>query len=103
MYVVNAVTGRNMEQFSEAREDLNNLVNNEDFENVPFLIICITADPSASEEELCTLLGLTNMTTGRGRVNLAGRNARPLEVFVAERLNRRKYLDAIRWLSQYIK
>ncbi|KAL0006151.1 hypothetical protein SO802_013712 [Lithocarpus litseifolius] len=98
VYVVNAC----MEQFSEARGELNDLLFDEDFKNVPFLIFCIAVDPHPpSSEELCTLLGLTNMTAGR--VNPTGTNARPLEVFVAERSNREQHHDAIKWLSQYIK
>ena len=98
MYVVNAC----MEQFSEARGELNDLLSDEDFINVPLLIFCETPEPSyPSEKELCSLLGLTDKTTGKGRVKLAGTNARPLEVFVAEPSNRKQHQDAIKWLSQY--
>jgi hypothetical protein len=46
------------------------------------------------------LLGLTNVTTGRGRVQLADANVgRPLEVFVAEQFNKWQYLEGIEWLS----
>lgn len=103
VYVVNADTS--MEQFSQAREDLHDLLSDEDFITVPFLIFCETPEPSyPSEKELCFLLGLTDKTTGKGRVKLqAGTNARPLEVFVAEPSNRKQHQDAIKWLSQYIK
>ena len=80
------------------------LLSDEDFINVPLLIFCETQEPSyPSEKELCFLLGLTGKTTGKGRVNLAGTNARPLEVFVANPSNRKQHQDAIKWLSQYIK
>ncbi|XP_050273832.1 GTP-binding protein SAR2-like isoform X3 [Quercus robur] len=104
VYVVNAAD-TSMEQFSEAREDLHDLLSDEDFINVPLLIFCETPEPSyPSEKELCFLLGLTDKTTGKGRVKLqAGTNARPLEVFVAEPSNRKQHQDAIKWLSQYIK
>ena len=103
MYVVNAAD-TSMEQFSEAREDLHDLLSDEDFINVPLLIFCETPEPSCpSEKELCSLLGLTDKTTGKGRVKLAGTNARPLQVFVAEASNRNQHQDAIKWLSQYIK
>ena len=97
MYVVNA----SMEEFSEARGELEKLLSDKDFENVPFLIFGIAEDRRPpSSEELCTHLGLTNMT---GRVRQASTNARPLEVFVAEASNRNQHQDAIKWLSQYIK
>ncbi|KAL4636787.1 hypothetical protein ACB092_03G033700 [Castanea dentata] len=104
VYVVNAAD-TSMEQFSEAREDLHDLLSDEDFINVPFLIFCETPEPSyPSEKELCFRLGLTGKTTGKGRVKLqAGTDARPLEVFVAEPSNRKQHQDAIKWLSQYIK
>ena len=98
MYVVNA--GTSEEQFSGAREDLRDLLSDEDFINVPFLIFC---EPSyLSEKELCFRLGLTDRTTGKGRVRLQA-GTRPLEVFVAEPSNRKQHQDAIKWLSQYIK
>ncbi|KAM3704702.1 hypothetical protein ACJW31_03G025400 [Castanea mollissima] len=102
VYIVNANT-KTREQFSGPREELNALLSDEAFANVPFLIFCITVEPSSCpEEELCSLLDLTN-TTGKGRIDLAVANARPLEVFVAESYNKKQYLDGFKWLSKYIK
>ncbi|KAK7850171.1 gtp-binding protein sar2 [Quercus suber] len=80
VYIVNANT-KTREQFSGPREELSALLSDEAFANVPFLIFCITtAEPSSCpEEELCSLLDLTNITTGKGRVDLAVTNARPLK------------------------
>ena len=104
MYIVNADTRRNGEQFLEEKRELHFLLSDEEFAIVPLLIFCMTEEPSsASENELCSLLGLSDKTTGKGRVKLAGTNARPLEVFVAEPSNRKQHQDAIKWLSQYIK
>ena len=103
MYIVNADTRRNGEQFLEARRELHFLLSDEEFAIVPLLIFCMTEEPSsASENELCSLLGLTDKTTGKGRVKLSG-NARPLEVFIVEPHNINQYLNAIKWLSQYVK
>ena len=103
VYIVNANT-KTREQFSGPREELSALLSDEGFANVPFLIFCITAEPSSCpEEELCSLLNLTNITTGKDRVDLAVANARPLEVFVAESYNKKQYLDGFKWLSKYIK
>ena len=103
MYIVNADSRRNVEQFSEARGELHALLSDEGFAIVPLLIICMTEEPSSlSENELCSFLGLTDKTTGKGRVKLSG-NARPLEVFMVEPHNINQYLNAIKWLSQYVK
>ena len=55
-----------MDQFLGLREELYALLFDEAFANVPFLIFCITFAASSSwpEEDLCSLLGLTNVTTG---------------------------------------
>ena len=37
---------------------------------------------AASEEELRYALGLTNMTTGKGKVDLKDSNIRPMEIFM---------------------
>ncbi|XP_075659599.1 small COPII coat GTPase SAR1A-like [Castanea sativa] len=104
VYIVNANT-KTRERLSEPREELNALLSDEAFANVPFLIFCITTAELSScpEEELCSLLDLTNITTGKGRVDLAVANARPLEVFVADSCNKKQYLDGFKWLSKYIK
>ncbi|KAL4636801.1 hypothetical protein ACB092_03G034700 [Castanea dentata] len=103
VYIVNADTRRNLEQFLEARGELHALLSDEEFAIVPLLIFCMTEEPSsASENELCSLLGLSDKTTGKGRVKLPG-NARPLEVFMVEPHNINQYLNAIEWLSQYVK
>ena len=104
VYIVNANT-RNRELFLGPREELNALLSDEAFANVPFLIFGITAAKPSSfpKAELYSLLDLNNITTGNGRVDLADANARPLEVFVAESYNRRQYLEGFELLSKYIK
>ena len=84
------------------RRELNALLSDENFANVPFLILGTTRDVSTcSENDCCSLLRLTNVTTGKGNVELAA-NVRPLEVFVAESYYSMQYLDGFKWLSQYI-
>nr|XP_023893682.1 GTP-binding protein SAR2-like [Quercus suber]POE59450.1 gtp-binding protein sar2 [Quercus suber] len=84
------------------RRELNALLSDENFANVPFLILGTTRDVSTcSENDCCSLLHLTNVTTGKGNVELAA-NVRPLEVFVAESYYSKQYLDGFKWLSQYI-
>lgn len=82
----------------ESRKELRALLSDDALANVPFLILgmgfCFL------EDVLCHKLGLTNLTTGKGEVNLAN-NVRPLEVFVCR--TRMDYEDGFKWLSRYIK
>ncbi|KAG2597418.1 hypothetical protein PVAP13_5KG255300 [Panicum virgatum] len=58
---------------------------------------------AASEEELRYHLGLSNFTTGKGKVNLGDSNVRPLEVFMCSVVRKMGYGDGFKWVSQYIK
>ena len=58
---------------------------------------------AASEEEIRHYLGLTNYTTGKGKVDLSHANMRAIEVFMVSVVRRMGYGEAFRWLSQYIK
>uniref|UniRef100_F6I4S0 GTP-binding protein SAR1A n=1 Tax=Vitis vinifera TaxID=29760 RepID=F6I4S0_VITVI len=73
--------------------------------NVPFLVLGNKIDIpyAASEDELRYHLGLTNFTTGKGKVSLADSNVRPLEVFMCSIVRKMGYGDGFKWLSQYIK
>ncbi|KAF3967025.1 hypothetical protein CMV_008918 [Castanea mollissima] len=101
VYIVDAT--RANEQFLRPRRDLNDLLSDEAFANLPFLILCTTQSFDYPEEELCSLLNLTNVTTGKDLLELAIANVHPLEVFVAEKYNTKEYLRGFRWLSHYIK
>ncbi|KAK4595608.1 hypothetical protein RGQ29_013905 [Quercus rubra] len=101
VYIVDAT--RANEQFLGPRRDLNDLLSDEAFANLPFLILCTTESFDYPEEELCSLLDLTNVTTGKGLLELAKANTHPLEVFVAEKYNTKEYLRGFKWLSHYIK
>ncbi|THG13754.1 hypothetical protein TEA_011937 [Camellia sinensis var. sinensis] len=58
---------------------------------------------AASEDELRYYLGLTGVTTGKGNVDLANSNVRPIEVFMCSIVHKMGYGDGFKWLSQYIK
>ncbi|KAH0465511.1 hypothetical protein IEQ34_005614 [Dendrobium chrysotoxum] len=102
--VVYLVDAYDKERFAESKKELDALLSDDSLTNVPFLILGNKIDiPSAaSEEELRYYLGLTNFTTGKGKVNLSESNVRPLEVFMCSIVRKMGYGDGFKWLSQYI-
>ncbi|RDY12888.1 GTP-binding protein SAR1A, partial [Mucuna pruriens] len=104
--VVYLVDAYDKERFPESKKELNALLSDESLGiNVPFLILGNKIDIiyAASEEELRYHMGLTNFTTGKGKVNLKESNIRPLEVFMCSIVRKMGYGEGFKWLSQYIK
>ncbi|KAJ0052311.1 hypothetical protein Pint_00884 [Pistacia integerrima] len=103
--VVYLVDAYDKERFAESKKELDALLSDESLANVPFLVLGNKIDIpyAASEDELRYHLGLTNFTTGKGKVNLADTNVRPLEVFMCSIVRKMGYGDGFKWLSQYIK
>ncbi|KAL0014404.1 hypothetical protein SO802_001473 [Lithocarpus litseifolius] len=102
--VVYLVDAYDKERFAESKKELDALLSNEALANVLFLILGNKIDipDAASEDELRFHLGLTNFTTGKGKVK-ADSNVRPLEVFMCSIVRKMGYGDGFKWLSQYIK
>lgn len=103
--VVYLVDAYDKERFAESKRELDALLSDEALANVPFLILGNKIDIpyAASEDELRYHLGLTNFTTGKGKVNLMDSSVRPLEVFMCSIVRKMGYGDGFKWLSQYIK
>ncbi|XP_034672458.1 GTP-binding protein SAR1A [Vitis riparia] len=103
--VVYLVDAYDKERFAESKKELDALLSDEALANVPFLVLGNKIDIpyAASEDELRYHLGLTNFTTGKGKVSLADSNVRPLEVFMCSIVRKMGYGDGFKWLSQYIK
>ncbi|CAE6012699.1 unnamed protein product [Arabidopsis arenosa] len=71
--VVYLVDAYDKERFAESKKELDALLSDESLANVPFLVLGNKLDIpyAASEDELRYNVGLTNFTTGKGKVNLA--------------------------------
>uniref|UniRef100_A0A803LF65 Uncharacterized protein n=1 Tax=Chenopodium quinoa TaxID=63459 RepID=A0A803LF65_CHEQI len=102
--VVYLVDAFDKERFFESKKELDALLSDEALANVPFLILGNKIDIpyAASEDELRYHLGLSNCTTGKGKVNLAGSNVRPLEVFMCSIVRKMGYGEGFKWMSEYI-
>ncbi|KAJ0254480.1 GTP-binding protein SAR1B [Hirschfeldia incana] len=104
--VVYLVDAYDKERFSESKRELDALLSDEALATVPFLILGNKIDIpyAASEDELRYHLGLTNFTTGKGKVATAGGDSgvRPLEVFMCSIVRKMGYGEGFKWLSQYI-
>ena len=102
MYLVDAY---DKERFAESRKELDALLSDESVSNVPFLILGNKIDIpyASSEDELRYYLGLTGVTTGKGKVDLTDTNVRPIEVFMCSIVRKMGYGEGFKWMSQYIK
>ncbi|GFY94921.1 secretion-associated RAS super family 2 [Actinidia rufa] len=87
------------------KKELDALLSDESLATVPFLILGNKIDIpyAASEDELRYHMGLSGVTTGKGKVNLADSAVRPLEVFMCSIVRKMGYGDGFKWVSQYIK
>ncbi|KAF3779745.1 hypothetical protein EJ110_NYTH40710 [Nymphaea thermarum] len=103
--VVYLVDAADKERFAESKKELDALLSDDALTSVPFLVLGNKIDIpyAASEEELRYHLGLSNFTTGKGKVNLIDSNVRPLEVFMCSIVRKMGYGDGFKWMSQYIK
>ncbi|ERN03097.1 hypothetical protein AMTR_s00003p00037810 [Amborella trichopoda] len=103
--VVYLVDAADKERFAESKKELDALLSDDSLAAVPFLVLGNKIDIpyAASEDELRYYLGLTNFTTGKGKVVLSDSNVRPLEVFMCSIVRKMGYGDGFKWLSQYIK
>ena len=87
------------ERMAIAREELHSLLNMEELQATPFVILGnkIDLQDAASEEELKDVLGLYPYLQAKEQ------GGRPIEVFMCSVAKRTGYAEAFRWLSQFLK
>jgi len=101
--VVFLIDAADMSRLNEAKEELDQLLVDEQIDNVPVLILGNKIDmPTAvSEDHLKHMLGL--VTTGKGQVDAASMGgSRPTELFMCSVLKKQGYGEGFKWLSQYM-
>ncbi|XP_026431721.1 GTP-binding protein SAR1A-like isoform X1 [Papaver somniferum] len=105
VYLVDACDG---ERFTESKTELDALLDDESLETVPFLVLgnkidmpqAIDMQHAVSELDLRRYFNL--YTTGKGKIDLAGSDVRPIEVFMCSVVRKLGYGDGFEWLSQYL-
>ncbi len=103
--IVYLVDSADRDRFAESRVELDSLLSDDSLADVPFLILGNKVDlpEAAAEDEIRYGLGLTNLTTGKGKVDMKDSSIRPIEIFPCSVVRRMGYGEGFRWMSQYIK
>ncbi|CAG9322651.1 unnamed protein product [Blepharisma stoltei] len=102
--IVFVVDSSDRERFELAKSELDGLLKLEELQDVPFAILGnkIDLDEAANEDELRLELGLQSY----GFINKSGKHPeglRPVELFMCSVRRRTGYVEAFRWLSQFLK
>lgn len=92
-------------RLQEAKRELDLLLQTEELNKVPFVVLGNKIDlPAAlSEDALKMELGLQGLTTGKTTTVPKTSNVRPLEVFMCSVVKKVGYGDGFRWLSKYLQ
>eukprot|EP00735_Rhodelphis_limneticus_P013910 TRINITY_DN7874_c0_g1::TRINITY_DN7874_c0_g1_i1::g.23708::m.23708 TRINITY_DN7874_c0_g1::TRINITY_DN7874_c0_g1_i1::g.23708 ORF type:complete len:192 (+),score=44.62,sp/Q01474/SAR1B_ARATH/73.06/5e-103,Arf/PF00025.16/5.3e-63,G-alpha/PF00503.15/0.74,G-alpha/PF00503.15/1.1e-06,SRPRB/PF09439.5/1.1e-07,Ras/PF00071.17/3.1e-07,MMR_HSR1/PF01926.18/8.3e-06,Miro/PF08477.8/8.7e-05,Gtr1_RagA/PF04670.7/0.0014,PduV-EutP/PF10662.4/0.038,cobW/PF02492.14/1.5e+02,cobW/PF02492.14/1.6 TRINITY_DN7874_c0_g1_i1:79-654(+) len=100
--IVYLVDAADRDRFWESKKELDALLSDDTLAKVPFLILGNKIDlpRAASEDELRHQLGLTHLTTGKGKSPV--KDIRPIEVFMCSVVSKMGYGEGFRWLSQYL-
>jgi GTP-binding protein SAR1 len=103
--VIYLVDCNDRDRFAESKAELDKLLNNDQLQGIPFLILGnkIDMQRAASEHDLKTALGLHPHLTGkqRGRTDLP-KGMRPLEIFMVSVILRKGYREGFQWLATYL-
>ncbi|KAL9656471.1 hypothetical protein ABK040_005235 [Willaertia magna] len=98
------VDANDKKRLTEASNELQKILKDNDLENIPVLVIGNKVDiPTAlSEEELAYSLGIQGLRTGK-TAGLATNNRRPLELFMSSVVNHFNITESFEWLASYMK
>ena len=100
--IVFLVDSSDRERFSLAKHELNELLEMEELQKIPFLIFGnkIDLDEAASEDELRAALGLETYSMYPPGKTPEG--IRPIGVFMCSVARRSGYADGFKWVSQFL-
>mmetsp|Transcript_13169 Transcript_13169/g.28604 ORF Transcript_13169/g.28604 Transcript_13169/m.28604 type:complete len:190 (+) Transcript_13169:74-643(+) len=101
--VIFLVDSNDRERFHEVKNELDNLLADEQLTDVPFLILGNKIDMprAASEDELRHALGLVHLTTGKG-TSTALKDVRPVEIFMCSVVRKMGFAEGFKWLEQFV-
>ncbi|KAI3831615.1 hypothetical protein MKX03_017463 [Papaver bracteatum] len=99
VYLVDAFNGA---RFWESKVELDALLHDESLATVPFLVLGNKIDMQDAVSELDLRRYFNLHTTGKGKVDLAGSDVRPIEVFMCSVVRKMGYGAGFTWLSQYL-
>jgi GTP-binding protein SAR1 len=101
--IIFMVDASDIDRLSEAKKELDGLLSDDSLSHVPVLVLGNKIDlpTAASEDFLRSAIGLMNLTTGKGRSN-AGKEIRPIEVFMCSVVRKMGYGEGFKWLSNYL-
>ena len=100
--IIFMVDSADRERFNLSRHELHELLESEELQTTPFLILGnkIDIDEAASEDELRNELGLDTYV-----INSTGKpepGVRPVGLFMCSVAKRSGYADGFKWVSQYL-
>jgi len=101
--IVFLVDAFDRDRFPEAKEELDQLLNQEELASVPVLVLGNKIDmtSAASEDELRGSLGLFE-TYGKVDKLDEAYNMRPIEVYMCSVVKKMGYADGFRWLAKFL-
>lgn len=101
--VIFIVDASDASRFHEAKEELDVLLSSPELSRTPFCVLGNKIDKreAASEDELRLALGLMQHVT-YGKEKKDDVSVRPIEVFMCSIVQRMGYVEAFKWLAQFL-
>ncbi len=91
-------------RFGEAREELNQLLTDDQLRSVPFLILGnkIDAKDAVSEQQLKEALGIHTTCGKKTNKSKLPEGMQPIEVFMCSVVKRSGYSEGFKWLAEFL-